>query len=396
MTAAFTPSQRETARRFVSYVFGDMAQLWAGRGWNDAGRHVRERLLADFTPAPLGYRRSMVVGRQLFFFSQAWRVTGVPLYAERAHALFADLTTRFWDTQHGGWFFSLGDDNAPANAGKDLYGHALVLFGLAHYATVFGRAEAIDWAQRTDALIRRHLLLPQGWMAQAAAQDWTVTDHALEQNPHMHLLEAYLALHTATGQAAFLQQATQIVTLFCERLRSPDGAQVLEHLDGAGRPQPDKGLLVQPGHSFEWYWLLHEYAASSGLAEWRDVAAPLFDWANRHGIDARHGGIYDQLDTAGRVVSDRKRIWPVAECIKAHATLAQRAGDAATGAALAQWIGFMCDTYLSGQGGWHEFLRRDLQPDADYLPASTPYHIAMAALKVLPLIGEDDFLKVKP
>lgn len=394
MTTALTESQRTVARKFVSYVFGDMAALWASKGWNTAGQHGIERLRTDLTPVALGYRRSMVVGRQLFFFSQAWHVTGTPLYADRAHALFADLTGRFWDAEHGGWFFSLGDDHAPANAGKDLYGHALVLFGLAHYATVFQQPAALDWARRTHVLIQRHLRLPQGWLAQAAARDWRVTDQALEQNPHMHLLEAYLALHAASGDPDFLQEAARIVALFAKHLRSPNGAQVIEHLDADGRPRQDIGHLVQPGHSYEWYWLLNEYVDSSGQQDGKILAAPLFDWANRHGVDGLHGGIYDQLDTQGHVFSDRKRIWPVTECIKAHATLAAQGGDAETCAALTRWITFLDRTYLTGQGGWHEYLRRDLQPDSDYLPASTPYHIAMAALKVEGLLGERETRKL--
>lgn len=389
----FTETQRAAARRFVSYVFVDMAQLWLTHGWNAAGGHSIERLQADLTPAPLGYRRSMAVARQLFFFAQAWRSTGNAACADRAHALYADLTGRFWDAEHGGWFFSLGDDARPANAGKDLYGHAFAIFALAHYAAVFRKAEAIDWARRTGEAVKRHLWLPQGWFAQAAQRDWSRPDPALEQNPHMHLLEAWLALHAATGEDSVLRDAAQLVTLYADRLRSADGAKVLEHFDAAGRPQQERGQLVQPGHLYEWYWLLHDYAESARRPEYRQIAAPLFDWANARGVDPLHGGIYDQVDTDGQVVSDRKRIWPVTECIKVHAIRAATAADTGSYAALEHWIAFMTTRYFTGGGGWHEFLRRDLQPDSDYLPATTPYHVAMAALKVAELFDGATLLK---
>lgn len=390
----FTEPPRAAAQRFVRHVFTDMAALWLDHGWDAAGMHSFERLrAADLKPVPLGYRRSMAVARQLFFFAQAWRITGNDACAVRAHALYADLTGRFWDRQHDGWFFSLKPGSEkPADVRKDAYGHAFAIFALAEYGAVFGKTEAIDWARRTLAAMKRHLLLPQGWFAQSTGRDWRSPDMALEQNPHMHLLEALLALHGATGDAAVLQAAGEIVLLFMQRLRADDGTRVLEHFDAAGRPNGETGRIVEPGHSYEWAGLLRDYAAASGEAQYRSIAAPLVAWADAHGVDPQHGGIYDELDTEGRVISDRKRIWPLTECIKAQAMRAIDTAEPAAFAALDRRIAFLTQHYLTPGGGWREFLRRDLTPDSDYLPATTPYHLATAALKVAETYG----LKVMP
>lgn len=389
----FTEPQRAAAQRFVTHTFIDMAGLWLAHGWNDRGGHSVERLqAADLSPAPLGYRRSMAVARQLFFFAQAWRMTGNESCADRAHALYADLTGRFWDPQHGGWFFSLkpGAD-APADPRKDAYGHAFAIFALAEYGAIFGKAAALDWSRRTLAVMKQHLLLPQGWFAQSADRDWRACDAALEQNPHMHLLEALLALHAATRDPSVLQEAGSLVQLFMQRLRSDDGTKVLEHFDAAGRPNGETGRIVEPGHSYEWAGLLQDYAAASGEAQYRRIAAPLLAWADVQGFDPQHGGIYDQLDAEGRVISDRKRIWPLTECVRVQAMRAVDTAEPAAYAALDRRIGFLTQHYLLPGGGWREFLRRDLTPDSDYLPATTPYHIATAALKVAEAYG----LKVK-
>jgi len=389
----FTEPQRAAAQRFVRHVFNDMAALWLDHGWDAAGMHSIERLqAADLAPVPLGYRRSMAVARQLFFFAQAWRVTGNASCADRAHALYADLTGRFWDKQHEGWVFSLKPGSEkPADPRKDTYGHAFAIFALAEYGAIFGQPAAIDWARRTLEVMKRRLLLPQGWLAQGASRDWRDQDMALEQNPHMHLLEALLALHGATGDAAVLQEAQLPLMLFMQRLRADDGTRVLEHFDAAGRPHGEHGRIVEPGHSYEWYGLLCDYAAASGAAQYRQIAAPLLAWADAHGVDAQHGGIYDQLDTEGRVVSDRKRIWPLTECIKAQAMRAIDTAEPAAFTALDRRIAFLTQHYLTPGGGWREFLRRDLTPDSDYLPATTPYHLATAALKVAEAYG----IKVK-
>lgn len=385
----FTEPQRRNAQRFVAHTFTDMAGLWLAHGWDARGGHSIERLqAADLSPAPLGYRRSMAVARQLFFFAQAWRIGGHTACADRAHALYADLTGRFWDRQHGGWFFSLRTGSTvPADPRKDAYGHAFAIFALAEYGAIFGSAEALDWSRRTLAAMKQHLLLPQGWFAQSASRDWREHDMVLEQNPHMHLLEALLALYTATRDPDVLQDAGNIVLLFMQRLRADDGTKVLEHFDAAGRPNGENGRIVEPGHSYEWAGLLQDYAELSGEAQYRQIAAPLLAWADAQGFDPQHGGIYDQLDTEGRVISDRKRIWPLTECIKLQAMRALETAEPAAYAALDRRIGFLTQHYLLPGGGWREFLRRDLAPDSDYLPATTPYHIATAALKVAEACG---------
>ncbi|WP_290815280.1 AGE family epimerase/isomerase [Ferrovibrio sp.] len=392
----FSEPQRSTAQRFVRHVFVDMAGLWLDHGWDAAGSHNIERLqAADLAPVLVGYRRSMAVARQLFFFSQAWRITGNEKYAARAHALYADLTGRFWDHQHHGWFFSLktgADAQAPADPRKDAYGHAFAIFALAEYGAIFGKSAALDWSQRTLVAMKQHLLLPQGWYAQSASRDWRERDMALEQNPHMHLLEALLALHAATRDSAISQEgvlrdAGDIVLLFMQRLRADDGTRVLEHFDAAGRPDGENGRIVEPGHSYEWAGLLLDYAAASGETQYRQIAMPLLAWADMHGVDPQHGGIYDQLDTESRVVSDRKRIWPMTECVKLQAMRAIAMAEPAAYAALDRRIAFLAQHYLTPGGGWREFLRRDLSPDSDYLPATTPYHIATAALKVAEAYG---------
>lgn len=387
----FTEPQRAAAQRFVTHVFTDTAGLWLEHGWDAAGGHSIERLqAADLTPVLVGYRRSMAVARQLFFFSQAWRITGNKGCADRAHALYADLTGRFWDHQHEGWFFSLKtgtDAQAPADPRKDTYGHAFVIFALAEYGAVFGKPAAIDWARRTLEIVKRRLLLPQGWLAQSASRDWRALDMVLEQNPHMHMLEALLALHGATGDKSVLQEAGNIVMLFMQRLRSDDGTKVMEHFDAAGQPNGENGRIVEPGHSYEWVGLLQDYAMANGEPPYRAITAPLVAWADAYGVDPQHGGIYDQLDTEGRVISDRKRIWPLTECIKVQAVRAIDMAEPAAYAALDRRIAFLMQHYLTPGGGWREFLRRDLTPDSDHLPATTPYHIATAALKVAQAYG---------
>jgi mannose-6-phosphate isomerase len=261
------------------------------------------------------------------------------------------------------------------------------MLGLAHYLAIFADKDALDWLYKTNELVFRHFSLPGGWFAPSTTRDWAILGRNLEQNPHMHLLEAYLSAYNATRDDAFLKCSTHIMSIYTEILRTPDGSKVLEHLDEDGQPSGEEGNLIEPGHLYEWYWLVNEYADIAGLPAYRAACTPIVGWADRWGVDPAAGGIYDMVDTGGNIVSNRKRIWPVTECIKALVTLARMSGSEQSYEALTRWIKFIREKYCTVDGAWHEYLNQKLKPDCDYMPMSTPYHVAMAALEVERLLG---------
>ena len=387
MNETFTPDLTETAKKFVDYTFRDMARFCATHGWDDAREQTRERLLTDLSPAPLDYRRGMVVGRQLFYFSHAYRVTGDEAFCDCAHSLYEDLTGNFWDDVNGGWYFSLTADNGLSDATKDLYGHAFILFGLAHYLAIIGNDEALYWIRRTETVVWDRFELPGGWLAPAATQEWALHGENLEQNPHMHLLEAYLSIYRTTQDEAFLDSASRIMSVYDEFLRTPDRSRVLEHLDENGQPSGEKGTLIQPGHLYEWYWLVCEYADCAERTAIKSENAQLVVWGDSHCLDTEAGGMFDLVNSSATTLSDRKRIWPMTERIKALGTLLRDMPNEHGQEKLVDAIRFFLDHYCRPDGSWHEYLTRNLVPDSDFMPLSTPYHVAMAALEVERLLG---------
>jgi len=383
----FTPDQIQVMRDFVSFTFRDMARLCATHGWNDDLGQSRERIQEDLAPSPLGYRRGMVVGRQLFYFSHAFRLTADPLYENCAVKLFEDLVANFWDEANQGWYFSLTENNDIADATKDLYGHAFILFGLAHYLAIFRDDNALTWIRRTNDIVLDRFDLPGGWLAPAATRDWDLQGRNLEQNPHMHLLEAYLSIYKGTKDDVFLDCASRIMSIYTERLRTPDRQKVLEHLDDEGQATGEKGTFIQPGHLYEWFWLVNEYAEISGVDDLKSGNGLIVDWADNQCLDSTEGGIFDLVNTSASVLSDRKRIWPTTEQIKAYATLFRENPTDRAAEALTRSISFLLDHYCKSDGTWYEFLNRKLEPDSDFMPMSTPYHVAMAALEVERVLG---------
>jgi mannose/cellobiose epimerase-like protein (N-acyl-D-glucosamine 2-epimerase family) len=380
-TAGALAASDQLVGRIDTYVRGGMLPLWATRGWDRERGGCHERLRADHRPADIAYRRLTVGARQLFVFSRAAELDLLADARTVADRIFRYLVEHFRDEDHGGWFFTVGLTGEPLDRRKDLYAHDFVLLGLAHYAAIARDRQALGLLDHTREVIQRRFLLPAGWYAASAAPDWSVRNEALLQNPHMHLFEACLAAGRTTGDGTYWDDARTVVGLLRSRLRDPATGTISEFRDAHGEPDPEHGHVVEPGHHFEWCWLLHQAAQIFEPEQCRDDAGRLFDWALAHGIDRRHGGVLDQVGSDGRVIADSKRIWPLTEYVKARAARFLHGRRPSELDELITALTLLFDAYLLPDGGWRERLRRDLTCYDDELPATTCYHVMVALLE---------------
>jgi mannose-6-phosphate isomerase len=197
----------------------------------------------------------------------------------------------------------------------------------------------------------------------------------------MHLLEALHALYEASGESSWLTEAETILTLFRESFFDPSTATLGEFFTPSWAPHPNQGHIVEPGHHFEWVWLLHRHAALTGLPV--DPAADaLFATAWQYGFDPESGGIYDQIDRSGAPVERTRRIWPVTEAIKACVVRREAGLDVSVDKPAKLIDHLFADFIRPAQLGWVERLNRDGSPLQTTLPGSTPYHIFLAAAEV--------------
>jgi hypothetical protein len=113
------------------------------------------------------------------------------------------------------------------------------------------------------------------------------------QNPHMHLLEALLAAHDAFGDGVFFARAEELVLIFLSRFFQAGEGALPEYFDAALAPQREAGrFLVEPGHHYEWIWLLDRYAQRAAAMgrpvrpDLRRVSDALFEFADRFAVDS--------------------------------------------------------------------------------------------------------------
>jgi mannose-6-phosphate isomerase len=310
--------------------------LWAGAGFDAGHGRFEERLTLGGERQPQAPLRLMSQARQIYSYALAVRRGWYPEAAPLVEQAYASMVRNYHGRDdRGGWTFSIRRDGSVADPRRDLYSHAFVLLAIAAYAAATGRYEPLALANETLAFIERHMTAPHGGFV----EELPLSDGARRQNPHMHLFEALLALWDCSADARYLARADNLFELFATRLFRADAGVLGEYFTASLAPaQGIAGQVVEPGHHYEWVWLLRRYEAASGRPMQRYVEA-LYSHADQHGFD--HSGlIVDELLADGSHHRRSRRIWPIAEAIRANVVEGRlgRAGAAAKAAALAAWL----------------------------------------------------------
>ena len=359
-------------------LFADTLPVWIRRGI-DPGRGFHERLDLSLRPITDQGKRALVQARQIYVFSHAALLGTVEGAADAAAAGVDFLLDRYRHPE-GGWRHRASAEGAPLDERRDLYDQAFVLLAMAWHHRVSGDPRALAAVEATLAFLDAALAHPAGGYREGFDAANAPQPGPRRQNPHMHLLEALLALYEATGAAGYRNRATVLIALF--RGRFLVAGSLREYFTEDLAPAPGAaGRQVEPGHHFEWVWLLHEYARLTGDMTVLDDAAALYRFALAHGADAASGGVIDMVDAAGRPLKDDRRIWPQTEAMKAHAARMLAGDPAASGRLAMQAAALLRDHFGAPSGAWHEHLRRDGTPFLDYLPASSLYHLHLAAVE---------------
>lgn len=310
------------AQEIPTYLSSCLLPLWADAALDRRHGGFYSRLSGTLEPIASDSKRVLVQTRLLWTFSDAARSGGDPRFRRIADELFDFLLERCRDEKGGGWFATLTHAGEPLDATKDTYIHAFVLYSLAGYFLLSGEARARDEALQTTQVLDEKLGDANGrGYLEAASRDWLPERGIRRQNPHMHLLEAFLALYEATDEGVYLLRAQQIVQLFKDVFFESGSGILREFFETDWSVSANEGHRLEPGHHFEWVWLLHEYARLSGDESVLDDARNLFAAGSERGIDRELGGVFDEVDEVGRVLRDTKRIWPQTEYLRAAGLL---------------------------------------------------------------------------
>jgi mannose/cellobiose epimerase-like protein (N-acyl-D-glucosamine 2-epimerase family) len=372
----FDPNDPRTLRPWLT---GHLCPFWLTRIKDPAGGFLEE---LDTLGAPVASQRrnTLSQARLTYVFSHAYLLSGDPALGEAAQHGVAFLM-RAARAPDGGWFRAVSVDGATLDNTRDTYDQAFVLFALAWYHRATKDASAIQLADATWGSMLARLADPQhGGFFEEFAPGRSELKLPRRQNPHMHLLEALLALHVATGEKNWLRRAGTLVDLFRRRFVDPTTGALIEFFTADWQQAPDdKGPLREPGHQFEWVWLLHEYRRLTQDESVTPYAERLFAFGTQFGIergDGLAGAVFDTVDANGAVVADTKLLWPQTEYLKACAARAEWHDDAAARAAIPRHLALIARAYMRPDGAsWHNQLGRDGTPLTPTTPARLLYHL---------------------
>ena len=206
------------------------------------------------------------------------------------------------------------------------------------------------------------------------------------QNPHMHLLEACHALHRADPEGAHLQRAQGIVEVFSAHMLDRETGTLGEYF----RPDwsPETGHAhdsVEPGHQFEWVWLLQRHAALTG-EPLHEAIVHLYDFGLKT-LD-EDGRAFTAAHRDAAVSDHSRRSWMQTEALKAHLAMIELdADDADHDRKAVRSFDVLMDEYLTPQGGWIDAYDEDGQVATETMPASTGYHVALAFEELIRVTG---------
>ena len=204
----------------------------------------------------------------------------------------------------------------------------------------------------------------------------------------MHLFEAALdwekALAGSDAAAGWAAMADDIGRLCLNRFIDKDTGCLREFFDGNWQPMPgETGRIVEPGHQFEWSWLLSSWGIRRGLPEAMAASRRLLEIGEANGTDRTTELAINELWDDLSPKDSGYRLWPQTERLKAWVVAAETAQTptertVAFGKIAAAGRGVQKFLANDIPGTWNERLTKTGDIIIDASPASSLYHISGA------------------
>ena len=362
---------RDVRDQLKTWLLDDAYPLWASAGRDRVGGGFFEKI--DLSGAPVeAPRRARVTTRQIYAYALAgqlgwdgpWReVVEEGLRVLRERYLRADGLVRVLVDANG----------APLDETPAPYEQAFAMLALSAADTALGAERGFEaMAVRTREALRERLGRPDGGFNEPQAGP-------LRANPHMHLFEAAQAWRAGGEDSGWRVMADGIAQIALTRMIDPATGGLAELFDEAWRPLADAD--VEPGHQFEWGWLLLRFGAT-------EAALRLIDLAEAQGVDPVRGVAFNTLGADLKPRDLSARLWPQTERLKAAVAAALATGEerywtmaASGGRGLQQYLA------TEVPGLWRDRMNADGAFVEEPAPASSFYHIVGAILDLDKALG---------
>jgi mannose/cellobiose epimerase-like protein (N-acyl-D-glucosamine 2-epimerase family) len=367
----------DDARRFL---VDEALPFWSTRGAYENGCFV-ERLDLAGRPVDPGFTRVRVQARQIYVFSHAQHL-GLFSARELCNRAVDFFIGSAWLGADRGWAKLIDRMGSVIDPSPDLYDIAFALFALAWHYRVTKDSRCLEIAHETLDFMEKRMKHAHGGYLNDAESSFPRL-----QNPHMHLVEAMCAWMEASGDKRFAALASQLVDLFDHRFHDRATGTLGEYFGEDWTPVADeRGDFVEPGHQFEWAWIIAHYGRLSGAPR-LDIVSRLIGSALSTGFEPKSALTVDVVSRRGHILDASRRLWPQTEALKAALAQAEFLGQP-----VSERIAGIVDTIIERflrpgplPGSWIDHYNEDWSIKVDKVPATSLYHVALAFFELLRL-----------
>lgn len=361
---------KDAASRCRLWLSDSALPLWEDKGYCSISGVFEEGLLSRELPYQEGGIRFRVQPRQVYVFAHAKQ-----LGIYHHHGVVDKAVSNgfdFFKNENGQFGFSVDQQLKLDDDSLNAYEHAFALLGYAWHYSETKNPDSLASAETCFQWFENCLSDPEngGYYSQYPKSSLR------SQNPHMHLFEALMTLYEASDSQVWLKRAMKLHELFCAKFMEENYLREFFAEDFSATHADSENL--DPGHHYEWVWLLSHYSKLTG-EDVSDATKKLLDFAAKHGHSER-GLVLDEIKDDGSRYRSTSRLWCQTEYLKAMVAMYEQYPSQERADSVCEVIDLIFDYYISPaeEGLWIDQVYEDGTAVSTKAPASTLYHIFLA------------------
>ena len=349
--------------------------LWKVHGVDQQNGGFYEKLSRHLAPSN-DPRRARLVARQIYFFATGATLGWQGPFEDLLYNGYSYLLNNFVSID-GRVKATCSPNGITIDGRQHLYDVAFVLLALAKLSDQSEKFLGVEDVARLIAC-----RLSNDYSNSEGGYFDDITPAMQCSNPHMHLFEAFMAWaeYRKPDYNFWLQRANHCAELALTKMILPDLGVLPEYFDSCWKPLPFDGTLsIEPGHQFEWSWLLTRWSNLVGSSEGLIAAKRLSYIAEKYGVDPKRNAVFERIDQSMNPLDHTARLWQQTERLKAwHSQFAVTSSAVAEQNLAKAFTGLQ--RFISGPspGLWFDTMDPVGNFTDEDVKASSGYHLACA------------------
>ena len=365
----------EDGRDFLDWMKRKALPVWSSFGQREDGLFAEE--LSFAADAVECNHRVRVQARQLFTYSAAGQLGWQGPWRQICTKGLAAFKN-YCCNEHGRLYGAIPPSLEVLKSEGSVYDNAFGIFALSHMMVLEKNRDALE--SRAKTILQSVLSLADKYGAIVETED-----QAHQSNAHMHLLEACMAWEARSEDPIWAETSDRVVRLALAHFIDAEQGFLREFFNADWQPADGvDGQRVEPGHQFEWAWLLMRYAKKRSRPDVYDAATRLYEHGLK-GLWREAGVLVDAMDEQARPIGYTARLWPQTEWLRAALLMAiESEGDVRDGYLYdAERALSAVKLYITQDGLWHDCMKAVNQFDDGHAKGSSLYHIMGACRQMI-------------